>query len=466
MLKTIILAGGIGSRLWPVSKANNPKQFQKIASDKTMFYSTLERIKDIDYESFTVITNEEYKFFIQNEAIKIDKKFDVILEPFGKNTAPAVAIAANIEIHQNKHDPILLVMPSDHVVGNIELFQKKIKEAISIAEDGKLVVFGVKPKGPSPNYGYIIPSDKKIRNGFYVEKFIEKPSVQTAQKLIHEDSALFNSGIFMFKSSVFLDELKEFSPQIYDICKVVSQNLIKENNFSLIPSDIFNECPDDSIDYSVMENTKKGVVIELESFWSDLGTWDSVAEIAQKDTDNNTSGKNIFLKDSKNNFIMSDKFIVGLGIQDLFIIDSSDSILISNRDNLNNIKDVISVLKKEKRKEINNNFKDFRPWGWFENILENELYKVKRLCIYNNSRISLQKHSKRSEHWVVVSGIATVTKGKDIFDLHAGQSVFIELGEVHRIENKHSQECIIIETQLGECVEDDIVRYEDDFNRA
>lgn len=465
MLKPIILAGGVGSRLWPASRSNNPKQFQNILDDNSMLHSTINRINEFDYERLTIVTNEEYRFYADKDAFKFDKDYEIILEPFGRNTAPAVAITAIKEITEKNNDPILLIMPSDHTIQDVKLFQKTITESMDIAESGKLVVFGVEPKSPNPNYGYIIPSNNKCNSGYCVEKFIEKPKINLAAKLISDNNALFNSGMFMFKASSFLNELKKYNSKMYEICTKVSKNLTRDNKFLRINPQIFEKCPDDSIDYAVMEKTSKGVVIKLESFWSDLGTWESIADIMNRDENNNCLNADVYLKNSKNNFIKSDKFVVGLGIEDTFLIDTHDSILLSKKDHLDKLKDVVRDLKLNNRKEISNNFKDFRPWGWFENIFEDQDYKVKRLCIYKNSRISLQKHFKRSEHWVVVSGIATITKGEDVFELNQGESVYIELGEIHRIENKHSEDCIIVETQIGVCIEEDIERLEDDFNR-
>ena len=462
MIKAVIIAGGTGSRLWPLSRSNHPKQFLRLHDNNTLLQETFNRLNDIDISSSVIICNENHRFFVAEQIRETGKLGSIILEPVGKNTAPAVAIASFV----TENDPLLLVLPADHLVQDKNAFSDAINKAIPLAHDGKLVTFGIAPDKPHIGFGYI-KKGNQINNGFYVEQFVEKPSYESALDYIQSENYLWNSGIFLFKASRYLEELKKFRPDIYKTCNEAAQNLEMDLDFMRINSDIFNECPSDSIDYAVMEKTKDAIVIPMDVGWNDLGSWHSLWDISKKDKCGNVVKGDILVNESKNCYISSDnKLIVALGINNLIIVDTKDALMVANKDSVQDVQKIAQELKNDKRREWEQHREVYRPWGMYDCIDKGDGYQVKRITVKPGAKLSVQMHNHRAEHWIVVSGIAKVTKGKKTFTLLENESTYISVGEVHSLENPGKVNLELIEVQSGSYLgEDDVVRFEDIYGR-
>jgi len=466
MIIPVILSGGAGTRLWPLSKKLFPKQFLNLINDTTLFQDTILRLPD-DMPDPLIICNEDHRFLAAEQLRQIDKKSSgIILEPSGKNTAPAVGLAA-LNILNNQSDCTLLILSADHYIKDIKAFHNAIKIAESIAEDGKLVTFGVLPTKPETGYGYIEANLSEEAEHYAVKSFTEKPNLKNAQLYVDNGNYLWNSGIFMFKASIYLKELNKFEPKIFSACK--KSLSINQNNsdFIRIDNDNFNACPNKSIDYAVMEKTTNSVVVPLHTEWSDVGSWESLWELKNKDNNGNAIEGDVILEEVKNSFISSSSRLVSaIGVDNLVIIDTQDSLLVANKKYSHKINTIVNKLNKASRKETDLNRKVYRPWGYYDSIDFGDNFQVKRLSINPGSKISLQKHQHRAEHWIVVKGLATITSGEKTTELKRNQSTFIPRGTVHRLENRQSTNLEIIEIQTGEYLgEDDIIRIEDDYDR-
>ena len=466
MIIPVILSGGAGTRLWPLSKKLFPKQFLNLINDTTLFQDTILRLPD-DMPDPLIICNEDHRFLAAEQLRQINKKSSgIILEPFGKNTAPAVGLAA-LNLLNNQKDCTLLILSADHYIKDIKAFHNAIKIAESIAEGGKLVTFGVLPTKPETGYGYIEANLSEEAEHYAVKSFTEKPSLNNAQLYVDNGNYLWNSGIFMFKASIYLKELNKFEPKIFSACK--KSLSINQNNsdFIRIDNDNFNACPNKSIDYAVMEKTTNSVVVPLQTEWSDIGSWESLWELKNKDNNGNAIEGDVILEEVKNSFISSSSRLVSaIGVDNLVIIDTQDSLLVANKKYSHKINTIVNKLNKASRKETDLNRKVYRPWGYYDLLDFGGNFQVKRLSINPGSKISLQKHQHRAEHWIVVKGLATITCGEKTTELKRNQSTFIPRGTVHRLENRQSTNLEIIEIQTGEYLgEDDIIRIEDDYDR-
>ncbi len=472
-LQPVILSGGTGSRLWPLSRESFPKQYLNLDdnSNFSLLQNTYLRLKGLkNLEAPIIICNEEQRFIVaeQMREIEIEPK-SIILEPIGRNTAPAIAISSLLAI-RNNCDPILLILSSDHLIEDSLKFQQMIAEGIKHAEKGRLVTFGILPTSPETGYGYIesfdaLSNENKSSN---IKKFIEKPNRKIVKELIKDSHYSWNSGIFLFKASSILSELGKFQPQLLELCSKCLSESKMDLNFTRINKKYFAKCSNIPIDIAVMEKTNLGTVIKFECLWKDLGSWESVWESSKKDKEGNTLKGRVFNRDSKNCYFRSEhRLIVGLGIKDLIIIETNDSILVANKKSTQSVKDVVIDLKENNFAEGKTNKKVHRPWGNYISIEENSTWQVKRLEIKPKSSLSLQLHKHRAEHWVVVAGTAHVEIESQRKILKTNESIFVPLGSKHRLSNESDTLLIIIEVQSGNYLgEDDIIRFSDIYGRT
>lgn len=468
MIIPVILSGGSGTRLWPLSRKLYPKQFLDLTgSQKTVFQNTLLRLPK-HFSDPVIVCNEEHRFLAAEQLREINiNPESIILEPIAKNTAPAIALAA-LKVLSNGVDPIILVLPADHEIEDINSYHKSLEQALDLAEQNKLVTFGIKPHNAETGYGYIETEKAMDSNSLNVVSFKEKPDNKTAEKYLKSTKFLWNSGMFMFKASIFLEELKKFEPNIYISCKESFNPLNKDLDFIRINHNVFINCPEKSVDYAIMERTSIAVVIPLDANWSDIGSWNSLMDIQNKDTNGNVSLGEIVFDDVKNTYAFgSNRLITASGVSDLIIVDTSDSLLIINKNKIDQISNLIKKLRVLKRSELEEHRKVYRPWGYYDLLDSGENFQVKRLIVNPGAKLSLQKHNFRSEHWIVIAGIATVTRGDKTFFLEKNESTFIPKGEIHRLFNQEKEDLEIIEIQTGKYFgEDDIIRLDDFYQRT
>ena len=466
MITPIILSGGSGTRLWPLSRSSYPKQFINLVKEKSTFQEAILRLPN-KTDNPLIICNEEHRFIVAEQLRQIESKNQgIILEPIAKNTAPAIAIAA-MKLLNDHQDPILLILSADHIIENKEKFQNAIMIAQEIAESDKLVALGIKPTRAETGYGYI-EVDNVNKNQYYkINSFTEKPNQEDANDYFSSGNYYWNSGIFMFKASIYLRELKKFEPEIYNACINSTNTLLIDSDFIRMNDNEFIKCPEMSIDYAVMEKTDDAIVVPFEGSWSDIGSWEALWNIKTKDSNNNVTDGDVILDEVSDSYVYSSNKLVSIiGLSDIIVVDTQDALLVSNKKNSQNIKNIVNVLKNNKRSEVENNRKVYRPWGYFDSIDFGKGFQVKRIFVNPGAKLSLQKHQKRAEHWVVVKGIALITCGTKNFKLSASQSTYIPRGEVHRLENCEIIPLEIIEIQTGDYLgEDDIIRLEDDYQR-
>ena len=459
----VVMAGGSGSRLWPLSRANHPKQFLRLFGEDTMLQATFKRLENLNIESSVTICNEEHRFFVAEQLREIDKLGSIILEPIGRNTAPAIALAA---ISIKTEDPLMLVLAADHVIQDQASFESSVKEAIPLAEAGKLVTFGIVPSEPHTGYGYI-KKGKAEGSGYFVDKFVEKPSEDIAKSYLATGDYFWNSGMFMIKASRYLEELQKFRPDIFDACASSMKNVASDLDFLRVDKSIFEVCPSDSIDYAVMEKTEDAVVVPMDAGWSDIGSWSSLWEIEDKDKNNNVAKGDVILHKTKNTYVKTDgKLIATIGANDLIITNTKDAILIAHRDLAQDVKEIVNQLKAENRQEWQLHREVYRPWGKYDSLDNGRRYQVKRITVKPGAKLSVQMHHHRAEHWIVVSGTAKVINGDKTFILSENESTYIPVGVVHALENPGKVELELIEVQSGSYLgEDDIVRFSDIYGR-
>lgn len=454
-MKAIILAGGNGTRLWPISRRLMPKQFVKLFFDSSLFQLTLKRVKNLCSE-IDIVSNEEHYFIALDQAQETSitcRRY--LLEPVGRNTAAAIAIAS----FGYDHDDILLILPSDHLIKDEKAYEEVVKKAQEFAQDGHLVTFGITPTSPQTGFGYI------EADGYSVKAFHEKPDLKTATNYLKKGNYYWNSGMFCFKAGVFLDELKKHSPAIYKASKLAFQNATKGEISRVKLEDMLN-IPKDSIDYAVMEKSAIVKVIPSDIGWSDLGSFDSLHQELDKDSDNNTKNRNLINIDSKNNLVLTNKKVALIDVDDLIVVSTSDALLISKHGSSQKVKKVVEHLQHDNSELPDIHLTAHRPWGTYTILEDSPKYKIKRIVVKPKKRLSLQKHFHRNEHWVVVNGTAIVIVGDKEMTLVANESTYIHAGVVHRLENRGTIDLVLIEVQVGEYLgEDDIVRLEDDFKR-
>jgi mannose-1-phosphate guanylyltransferase/mannose-6-phosphate isomerase len=466
----VILCGGIGSRLWPVSRENNPKQFLKIDGDLSLFQKTVMRASEKEYFSAPlIICSELHKFKISAQLKDIEIKPEcIITEPEQKNTASAIALASHYASNNLEANKPLLIMPADHAIKEVKTFVDTVKKA-SLTIGKNLMTFGIEPTSPSSEYGYIKKGESNSSSSFTVENFTEKPKKTIAQEYINSGQYFWNSGIFLFTSQAYLNELEKFLPETFFATKLSLEKPLSSFNYMSPNPEIFSKCENISIDYAVMEKTKYACVTPLKITWHDLGAWNSIYDYFDKDQDNNALiGGNVTAFNAKNCLVYckSDKHIVLNDVENLSIIDTEDALLVMQKDSSSQVKTIYNHFKNKNSEIIKKSNTTYRPWGYFTDLLITETHRVKIIHLYPKSKISLQYHNKRAEHWVITKGIGSVTKGKKEFELNQDESVYIPHNEVHMIENKSDNPLEFIEVQIGSYVgEDDIVRLQDQYGR-
>jgi mannose-1-phosphate guanylyltransferase/mannose-6-phosphate isomerase len=472
MIQPVIMAGGSGSRLWPLSRGLHPKQFLALHGEQTMLQQTITRLDGFEHAAPIVICNEEHRFLAaeQLQALKNHNEQahnGLILEPFGRNTAPAIALAALKATNQGE-DPILLVLAADHVIGNKAVFCAVTEEATLLAEQGKVVTFGIVASHPETGYGYIQKGE-----GHNVARFVEKPSLQTAEEYVASGDYYWNSGMFMVKGSVYLDVLSQYAPEILSACQASMEGATFDLDFIRPDADAFAKCPDDSIDYAIMEpltEKQQGIVavVPLDADWSDVGSFLSLYDISDKDDNNNVISGDVLTHDSCNNLIRSDfKMITTVGVEDLVIISTKDAVLVANKNKVQDVKHIVNKLKADNRTEHKLAREVLRPWGKYDSIDMGDRFQVKRITVKPGEKVSTQMHHHRAEHWVVVKGTALITINGEGKLYSENEAAYIPITATHCMENPGKIDLEIIEVQTGGYLgEDDIVRFEDAYGRA
>ena len=465
----IILCGGSGTRLWPLSRKQRPKQYLQLISDNTMLQETILRLRGLDdLTDPIVVCNAEHRFLAAEQCQQIDiTSPTILLEPAGRNTAPAIAAAA-LQSLKKTDNASLLILSADHDIQDIEAFHRAINIASQQAQRGKLTTFGVVPTDANTRYGYIKASPEAIDGAYNVEAFVEKPDLKTAERYLVKGNYLWNSGMFMFKAETFISELTTHSPEIITSVSNAINNAKYDLDFIRLSKQAFELSPSDSIDYALMEKSNNVVVVPLDAGWSDIGAWSALHNIGKKDANGNVFKGDVIAKDTTNTYINANHHMVAtIGVDNLIVVDTYDATFIATQDKAQEVKSIVESLEAKGRDEGVKNRKVYRPWGWYDSIEMGSFFQVKRLHINPGAKLSLQMHNKRAEHWVVVSGSATVIKEEEISVLKAGQSTYIPIGTTHSLENKSKEQLEIIEVQSGSYLgEDDIVRFEDIYGRT
>ena len=471
MLLPVIMAGGTGSRLWPMSRELYPKQFLRLYGQRSMLQETVLRLDDVDAREPVVICNQEHRFLVAEQLRQINKlSHNIILEPVGRNTAPAIALAA-LSANENGDDTILLVLAADHIINNKLAFHQAIKSAFKFALQGRLVTFGIVPTGPETGYGYIHRGQEETLDeqiAYQVSRFVEKPNKETAESYIASGEYYWNSGMFMFRAKKYLEELEKFRPDILDACKAVIQGCKESDEFIKVDRDLFIACPDESVDYAVMEKTTDAVVVGLDADWSDVGSWSALWEVSPKDDKGNVLTGDTFLHNANNCYINTDeKLIAAIGVDDLVIINTKDAVLVVNKDQVQDVKKVVEYLKANHRSEYKRHREIYRPWGRCDVVVQTERFNVNRITVKPGAAFSMQMHHHRTEHWVILSGTGEVTIKDQKFLLTENQSTFIPIGAQHRLENPGKIPLELLEIQSGSYLgDDDIIRIKDQYGRC
>ncbi|ECH1127289.1 mannose-1-phosphate guanylyltransferase/mannose-6-phosphate isomerase [Salmonella enterica subsp. diarizonae] len=475
-LIAVVMAGGTGSRLWPLSRELYPKQFLQFSGENSLLQTTLLRLSALACKDPLVITNEQHRFIVAEQLRQIDQLHDnIILEPCGRNTAPAIALAAFSALKRNEQeDPLLLVLAADHVIAKENVFCNAIKKAVPIAENGNIVTFGIIPEYAETGYGYIergalfSVNGNSTETGFYhVKNFVEKPDRLTAEKYISTGNYFWNSGMFMFKASVYLNELKKFRPDIYSVCEQVVSASYRDLDFIRIPEALFKDCPAESIDFAVMEKTEHCILCPIDIGWSDVGSWQSLWDISEKTDKGDVCKGDILTYNTKNNYIYSESALVAaVGVEDIVIVQTKDAILVSKKSDVQDVKKIVEMLKARDRTEYISHHEVFRPWGKFDSIDQGERYKVKKIIVKPGEGLSLRMHHHRSEHWIVLSGTAKVTLDDKTMLITANESIYIPLGATYSLENPGVIPLNLIEVSSGDYLgEDDIVRQKERYRK-
>lgn len=466
----VLLAGGTGSRLWPLSRTLMPKQFIRLTGDQTMLQQTLSRTDGLNAKAPIVVCNDEHRFIVAEQArqggITLDR---IMLEPFGRNTAPAIALVA-MQQKAGNQDPLLLVLPSDHRIDDSERFVSLIRQGADVAAQGQLVTFGIVPTGPETGFGYIdageaLAADEKA---FKVSRFVEKPDQKTAEEFLAAGNFYWNSGMFIFRASVYLEELKKSRPDIYEACEKAADGMKQDADFDRVPADIFQTCPDESIDYAVMEKTDKAAVVPFDAGWNDLGSWSSLWDVEDKDGNGNVSIGDVVAQDTRNSYIRGEsRLVAAVGMDNVVVVETKDAVLVAHKDSVQDVKKIVQEMKGNDRNEHHAHVQVYRPWGNYESIDEGHRFQVKRITVKPGEKLSLQMHYHRAEHWIVVKGTAIVECNGEEKLLTENQSTYIPIGTTHRLTNPGKMPLELVEVQSGAYVgEDDIVRFEDTYGRS
>ncbi|MEN8134274.1 MAG: mannose-1-phosphate guanylyltransferase/mannose-6-phosphate isomerase [Thermodesulfobacteriota bacterium] len=475
MITPIILAGGSGTRLWPLSRKLYPKQLLPLLGDQSLLQQTISRLANFEgIDAPLVICNDEHRFLVAEQLRNVSiTPSAILLEPLGRNTAPATAVAA-IHALSSKDAPLLLVLPADHLIRNTEAFRGAVLSGVSAAKEGKLVTFGIIPDKAETGYGYIKQGEiaRNLSDGesecFIVENFIEKPNLNLAMEYVENGNYLWNSGMFLFRADSFLEELQQFAPKMVKLCHKAHATLTSDLDFQRLDKEAFTACPADSIDYAVMEKTGKAVVVPVAPGWSDIGSWSALWEVGDKDPENNVTQGDVLTHDTHNSYLYAHhRLLTTVGVKDHVVIETADAVLVAHKNQVQDVKKIVTQLIAEKRTEADLHSQVFRPWGSYESITTGDRFQVKRIIVKPNAILSLQKHHHRAEHWIVVKGTAKITRNKETFILSENESTFIPLGIQHRLENPGVIPLELIEVQSGSYLgEDDIVRFTDNYGRA
>jgi mannose-1-phosphate guanylyltransferase/mannose-6-phosphate isomerase len=478
-LLPVILSGGSGTRLWPLSREKYPKQLLSLIGEESLLQSTLRRvdgISGVELAEPMVVCNEEYRFVIAEQLRLVGKRGVILLEPVGRNTAPALTIAA-LEATRYGDDPVLLVMPADHVIVDTAAFQSVVKQGAVLAEEGTVVTFGITPDCPETGYGYIqmgASLDATRTEARSIARFVEKPDRETAQGYLDAGDYLWNSGLFMMRASVWLAAIEQCRPEILAACRAAWQGVQLDGDFVRVAKGDFEQCPSDSIDYAVMEkiaagqsDLPPGAVIPLAAGWSDVGAWDSLWEVLPKDANGNVAQGDVMLSDCSGTLALSGgRLVTCVGVSDLVVVETPDAILVAHKNKTQDVKKIVDALKLQGRPEGQLHRKVYRPWGWYDGVDNGERFLVKHIVVKPGAMLSLQMHHHRAEHWIVVKGTAKVTRGDNTYLVAENESTFIPLGTKHRLENAGKLPLEIIEVQSGSYLgEDDIVRFDDQYGR-
>jgi mannose-1-phosphate guanylyltransferase/mannose-6-phosphate isomerase len=472
----VILSGGSGSRLWPLSRALRPKQFLGLTGEQTLFQMTLQRLVGlVDRLEPIVVANDDHRFLAADQCLQMGVMPQaLILEPVARNTAPAIAVAAlaaqsHTQASARGHDPVLLVLPSDHVFQDVAAFQAAVRVGERAASAGAMVTFGIVPTGPETGYGYVKAnrSASGDSGSFSVEAFVEKPSLERAKDYVADGGYHWNSGMFMFKASAYLSELATHQPVMLEACQQAFEQAKKDLDFVRLDVEAFSASPSDSIDYAVMEKTDKAVLVPLDAGWSDVGAWSAVWQVQPQDAEGNGARGDVLLHQSQDCYVHADHRLVSLvGVTDLVVVETSDAVLVAHKDKAQDVKKVVEGLKALGRTEADLHREVFRPWGAYDSVDTGDRYQVKRITVKPGARLSLQMHHHRAEHWVVVKGTAQITIGDEVKLVSENQSVYIPVGVKHCLENPGKLPIELIEIQSGSYLgEDDIVRFDDKYGR-
>ena len=466
----VILAGGLGTRLWPLSRTDYPKQFLALSGERSLLQSTVSRFEGSAAGAPIVVCSEEHRFLTgeQLEATNCEAA-TIMLEPCARNTTPAIAVAAWSALQDNP-DAVLVVVPADHLIPDVESFQETVLKAVTLAEQGTLVTLGITPTAPETGYGYVVAGSPLAGDseGFQVSSFVEKPEKERAQVLIKEDNAYWNAGIFVFKASVFLDTLGALHPQMHSHTRQAVEKAKSDLDFVRLDRAAFEQCDNISVDFAIMEHAQNVVVLPFTSAWSDIGSWDAVHKLSDHDEQGNAGVGDVVLHDARDTYLhSSSRLLVALGTQNISVIETPDAVLVVDNSNAQSIKQAIERLKAQARPELSTHTTCYRPWGHYESLHLHPRFQVKRINVKPGAKLSLQKHYHRSEHWIVVRGTAIVTNGEEEIMLTENESTYIPLGAMHRLYNPGSIPLELIEVQSGSYLgEDDIVRVGDEYGRA
>jgi mannose-1-phosphate guanylyltransferase/mannose-6-phosphate isomerase len=468
MITPVLLSGGVGSRLWPVSRETHPKQFQPLVGELSMLQATLQRTAGLEPSNPIIVCNEEHRFMVAEQLRQMDiQSGALILEPEGRNTAPAVALAA-LRAIQDDADAMMLVLPADHVIQDVDAFTAAVEQALPLAREGRLMTFGVVPDSPETGYGYIRCGESLGEELYSLDSFVEKPDLETAQGYLDSGDYLWNSGMFLISASAYLQELGRHAPVMLDCCQRAMAGVTGDLDFSRPDAEAFRACPSDSIDYAVMEKTDRGGVAALSCGWSDVGAWSALWDVAQRDGQGNARSGDVLLDNCSNSYFRSEsRLVAATGVDNLVVVETADAVLVADRNKVQDVKRIVSQLKVERRPEVLNHQRVYRPWGSYESLVVADRFQVKRIVVKPGQTLSLQMHHHRAEHWVVVEGTAEVTCGDKVFTLGEDQSTYIPLGHKHRLANPGKIPLELIEVQSGAYLgEDDIVRFEDVYGRS
>lgn len=475
LLQPVLLSGGSGTRLWPLSREAYPKQFLALVGDDTMLQATWKRVAPLASLPPIVVANEEHRFLAAEQLRVVAAPTPaIVLEPVGRNTAPAIAAAA-LQAMAGGEDPLLLVLPSDHVVADAQAFRAAVRAASAAAGQGALVTFGIVPTAPETGFGYIQAEASQAEAGQAapgggvrkVLRFVEKPDAATAQEYLDTGGYYWNSGMFLFRASRYLHELQRLRPDILDATRAAFAAAKRDGDFIRLDQAAFAACPSESIDYAVMERTDAAMVLPVDIGWNDVGSWSALWDVATHDGDGNACYGDVIAVDSRNSYAHARRLVALVGVDDLIVVETDDAVLVAHKDRVQQIKQVVARLKSEQRSQAALHREVHRPWGSYDSVDVGDGFQVKRIKVKPGAQLSLQSHTRRAEHWIVVRGTARVTRDNDVFELHANQSTYIPVGAKHRLENPGTQVLELVEVQSGDYLgEDDIVRYDDVYGRA